>query len=74
MKRINNKPFLDLSEYIDLKSFDQLQPKIWKGLAMNMLLNQKNLNKNIRKRVLKNTELKTYLNLQKLKKKRLILL
>jgi len=40
MKRINNKPFLDLSEYIDLKSFDQLQPKIWKGLAKSKNLAQ----------------------------------
>lgn len=33
MKLVNNKPFIDLSEYIDLKSFDQIQPKIWRGLA-----------------------------------------
>ena len=40
MKLINGLPFIDLSNFIDLKKFDQLQPEIWRGLARSKHLAQ----------------------------------
>jgi hypothetical protein len=31
---INNKPYFDMSSYIDMEKFEQMQPEIIKGFAL----------------------------------------